>query len=117
MARLRFKAVPTVYVRSSFSPPGFFLPSAQPFFFLYVCIVIFVTCMFFLPELRKPQSLCESILTLRNDVAPDVSYFSAASNALRISDDTVSGIGEVGGEARVLPALHKPSEDNQMMVV
>ena len=73
--------------------------------------------MFFLPELRKPQSLCESILAPRNDVAPDVSYFSAASNALRISDDTVSGIGEVGGEARVVPALHKPREDNQMMVV
>ena len=49
-----------------------------------------------LPELRKLQSLCESILALRNDVAPDVSYLSAASNALRISDDTVSGIGEVG---------------------
>ena len=31
-----------VLVRSSFSPPGFFLPSAQSF--LYVCIVIFDTC-------------------------------------------------------------------------
>ena len=32
-------------------------------------------------------------MTLRNDVVPDIS-FSAASNALRISDDTVPGIGE-----------------------
>ena len=45
------------------------------------------------PDPRKPQSLCESIMTLRNDVVPDV-YRPAASNALRISDDTVPGIGE-----------------------
>ena len=32
-------------------------------------------------------------MTPRNDVVPDIS-FSAASNALRISDDTVPGIGE-----------------------
>ena len=46
-----------------------------------------------IPISGKPQSLCESILTPRNDVVPDIS-FSAASNALRISDDTVPGIGE-----------------------
>ncbi len=32
-------------------------------------------------------------MTPRNDVVPDIS-FSAASNALRISDDTIPGIGE-----------------------
>ena len=60
----------------------------------------------------------ESTLTPRNDVAPDVSYLSAASNALRISDDTVSGIGEVGrGGEGVNNIISNPSEVNQMMVV
>ena len=40
---------------------------------------------------------CESIMAPRNDVAMDV-YFPAVSNALRISDDTVQGIGEAWAE-------------------
>ena len=46
-----------------------------------------------IPDIRKPQSLCESIMAPRNDVVPDI-YFPTASNALQISDDTVPGIGE-----------------------
>ena len=50
-----------------------------------------------IPDIRKPQSLCESIMAPRNDVVPDI-YSPTASNALRISDDTVPGIGEVTAE-------------------
>eukprot|EP01036_Dinobryon_divergens_P034863 gene34863-45115_t len=45
--------------------------------------------------LGSPQSLCESVMTPRNDVVTDI-YFPAASNALWISDDAVPGIGEDG---------------------
>jgi hypothetical protein len=39
-------------------------------------------------------------MALRNDVVPEDVYFSAASNALRISNDTVPGIGEARLEVR-----------------
>ena len=46
-------------------------------------------------------------MTLRNDVVLDV-YFSAASNALRISDDTVLGIGEAKRESEGKTSITNP---------
>jgi len=51
------------------------------------------------PDFRKPHSLCESVMTPRNDVVPDISL-PAASNALRISDDTVRELARFCGDVR-----------------
>jgi hypothetical protein len=56
-------------------------------------------------------------MTPRNDVVPDIS-FSAASNALRISYDTVPGIGEdKSGEVKGNLEGGGEKKGNQMMVV
>ena len=46
-------------------------------------------------------------------MVPDV-YFATASNALRISDDTVPGIGEVKRGIEGKTSITNPRKSNQM---